>query len=408
MIPATDELPGSPSIGEVSKDDAADTLPADVPTLGAIAATIEKGLRINRLEAKVLWHKAPLHELGRLASLSRQRAVPGQIVTYLVDRNINYTNVCNTDCTFCGFYRPNSKHKDAYVLSRETIGKKIEELLALGGTRILLQGGHNDELPLSYYTELIEWIHTQYPSIEINSFSPSEIEQMSKVSGKSYLDILTELKRCGMRGLPGGGAEILDDEVRNRVSPKKIKADEWIKVMEVAHYLDLTTTVTMVIGFGETLEHRLNHFDRVRAAQDRSLGKGLRGFNSFISWPLQHNENTSMGRSRHAAGYGAGAIEYLRHTALARIYLDNIPHHQSSWPTLGPDVAEIGLHFGCDDIGSTMMEENVVSQAGAPSKERWAMSPEQLREFIREAGFVPAQRNTSFEILKTFGVVEAA
>lgn len=387
MIPATAQRPGSSE---------------NTPTVATVATKIENGERINRLDALALWTSAPLHELSRLSSLCRQRAVPGRTVTYLVDRNINYTNVCNTDCSFCGFYRSNSQHKEAYVLSKETIGKKIEELAALGGTRILLQGGHNDDLPFSFYTDLISWIHCSYPTIEINSFSPSEIQQMSKVSGRSYHQILSELKACGMRGLPGGGAEILDDEIRARVSPKKIKADEWIKVMEVAHSLDLTTTVTMVIGFGENIDHRLNHFDKVRAAQDRALANGGRGFNSFISWPLQHNENTSMGRSRHAAGFGAGAIEYLRHTALGRIYLDTIPHHQSSWPTLGPDVAQIGLHFGCDDIGSTMMEENVVSQAGAPSKECWSMSPEQLREFIREAGFIPAQRNSSFEILKTF------
>ena len=394
MIPATDDHLVSLS----------GTIPVatTTPTIEDVGRRAQAGERIDRSDALALWRAAPLHELSRLASLCRQRTVPGRTVTYLVDRNINYTNVCNTDCSFCGFYRPHSTHKEAYVLPKEIIGRKIEELIALGGTRILLQGGHNDDLPFSYYTDLISWIHSSFPSIEINSFSPSEIQQMARVSGKSYREILGELKSCGMRGLPGGGAEILDDEIRSRVSPKKIKADEWIRVMEEAHELDLTTTVTMVIGFGETIEHRLNHLDKVREAQDRSLARGWRGFNSFISWPLQHNQNTSLGRSRHAQRYGAGAIEYLRHTALARIYLDNVPHHQASWPTLGPDVAEIGLHFGCDDIGSTMMEENVVSQAGAPTKECWSMSPEQLREFIREAGFIPAQRNTSFEILKTF------
>ena len=207
-----------------------------------------------------------------------------------------------------------------------------------------------------------------------------------------------------MRGLPGGGAEILDDEVRKRVSPKKISADEWIRVMRVAHELELTTTATMVIGFGETLEQRLNHWRRIRKLQDESRHNGLQGFNAFIAWPLQHNKNTSMGRSRHANNFGASAVEYLRNLALSRIYLDNVPHHQSSWPTCGAEIAQLGLHMGADDFGSTMIEENVVSQAGAPTKVRCIMHPEELRAHIRQAGFVPAQRDTAYNILKEFPV----
>lgn len=357
------------------------------------------GARLNRAEASVLCREAPLAELGQLAFLARKRHNPNNIVTYLIDRNINYTNVCNTDCSFCAFYRHDPRNPEAYVLPRETMRAKIEEALELGATRILLQGGHNDELPYSYYVDLITWISSNF-KIEINAFSPSEIQQMKKVSGKSYHAILSELKDAGMRGLPGGGAEILDDQVRARVSPKKISADEWIAVMEVAHCVGLTTTSTMVIGFGETFEQRLNHLDRLRAAQDRSLKAGFKGFGAFISWPLQFNENTSIGRSRHASGYGASATEYLRNAAICRLYLDNIQHHQSSWPTLGPEVAQIGLHFGCDDIGSTMMEENVVSQAGAPSARKWCMSPEELQSIIQSAGFTAAQRDTSYNSLK--------
>jgi dehypoxanthine futalosine cyclase len=359
------------------------------------------GQAVSRAEAITLYQGAPLLELARAAESVKDRVNPGEIVTYLVDRNINYTNVCNTDCTFCAFYRHDPEHPEAYVNSKEVIGQKIEEALALGATRILLQGGHNDKLPYSYYLDLISWIHSTYP-IELNAFSPSEIQQMMKISGKTSLEILKELKAVGLAGLPGGGAEILDDEIRKKVSPKKTKADEWIAIMEDAQSLDLTTTATMVIGFGETIEHRMNHFERLKALQSRSHEKGRRGFNLFVSWPLQSNENTSIGRSKKAKQVGATTEEYLRTLALARIFLDNIPHHQSSWPTLGPEVAQAGLFFGCDDIGSTMMEENVVSKAGGASLKRWAMSPEELRDYIRAAGFTPAQRNSSFEIVNIF------
>ncbi|MBX7143105.1 MAG: CofH family radical SAM protein [Oligoflexia bacterium] len=369
------------------------------PDLDRAIDKAASGTRLSRAEALVLYKEAPLAELGQLAFLARKRHNPGANVTYLIDRNINYTNVCNTDCSFCAFYRHDPKHPEAYVLPREVMRAKIEEALELGATRILLQGGHNDELPYSFYVEMISWISSNF-KVEINAFSPSEIQQMKKVSGKSYAEILGELKAAGMRGLPGGGAEILDDQVRARVSPKKISADEWIAVMEVAHSTGLTTTSTMVIGFGETIEQRLNHLDRLRQAQDRSLQAGFKGFGAFISWPLQFNENTSIGRSRHASGYGAGATEYLRNVALCRLYLDNIQHHQSSWPTLGPEVAQLGLHFGCDDIGSTMMEENVVSQAGAPTARKWCMSPEELQAIIVQAGFTPAQRDTAYNILR--------
>lgn len=380
--------------------DSATTSNSASDQLAEIAERVRGGARISRDDARALYVSAPLALIGDLAHGRRVRALSSNVVTFLIDRNINYTNVCNSDCSFCGFYRHDPRDPESYVLSRETIGAKIEEALALGATRILLQGGHNDELPYDYYVELIRWISSTYP-IEINSFSPSEIQQMQKVSGKSSLEILSELKAAGMRGLPGGGAEILDDEIRRRVSPKKIKAAEWIGIMEVAQSVGLTTTATMVIGFGESIEHRLNHLQRLRDLQDRSRSKGYTGFNAFISWTLQHNENTSLGRSRHSASYGASSLEYLRMVALSRIFLDNVQHHQASWPTLGLEIAQIALHFGCDDIGSTMMEENVVSKAGALTSKKWAMSPEELRLCVRGAGFVPAQRDSSFEIVRS-------
>lgn len=370
-------------------------------SLENIRQLIYAGERIDRSQARVLYEQAELLELGMLAQVVKRRHNPEPVVTYLVDRNINYTNVCNSDCSFCAFYRHDPSHPEAYVNSKEVIGKKIEEALELGATRILLQGGHNDQLDFNYYLDLISWIHNTY-RIELNSFSPSEIAQMMKVSGKDARSVLTELKEAGMSGLPGGGAELLDDEVRSRVSPKKIKAGDWLSIMEVAQNLGLTTTATMVIGFGESLDNRLNHLEALRALQDRSRAKGLVGFNLFISWNLLFNENTSIGRSRHRALYGVNATEYLRNLAVARIFLENIPHHQSSWPTLGPNIAQMGLHFGCDDIGSTMMEENVVSQAGAPTKQKWSMSPEELRSYICSAGFKAAQRDSSFNIVKAF------
>ncbi len=377
-------------------------LTTEQQAVGAILERVHGGTRITYEEATALYQHADLLELGAAAQAVRRRLNPGDTVTYLIDRNINYTNVCVTDCTFCGFYRPNAQHPEAYVNSKEVLGRKIEEALALGATRILMQGGHNPNLPFEYYTDLVGWIHRTYPAVEIDAFSPSEIEFMGLVSGKSWLEVLTELKACGLIGLPGGGGEILDDEIRKRVSPKKIMTDNWLGVMKVAHSLHLTTTATMVFGFGEEVRHRLNHLQRLRDTQDESLARHGSGFNAFISWPLQHNENTSMGRSRFREQYGATAAEYLRHTAVARIFLDNVPHISASWPTMGEKVGVVALSFGCDDMGSTMIEENVVSQAGAPTAVHCIMEVDEFQRLIRSAGYVPAQRNTAYEILHRF------
>jgi len=366
-----------------------------------ILSKIQAGERINYDEGLHLYEHADLLDLGEAANARRQQLNPGERVTYLIDRNINYTNVCVTDCQFCNFYTPKSSDPKAYVNSKEILGHKISEALALGATRILMQGGHNPDLPYEYYIDLVGWIHQTFPAIEIDAFSPSEIEFMGQVSGKSWLEILTELKSVGLRGLPGGGGEILDDEIRERVSPKKIKTDNWLGVMEVAHSLDLTTTATMVIGFREGLRHRMNHFQRLREVQDRSLAKGSRGFNAFISWPVQI-ENTPLGRSKFSAEYGATPNEYLRHSAMARIFLDNIPHLAASWPTMGAKVGQVALHFGADDFGSTMIEENVVSAAGAPTKVSPMMSVAEIHRQVRGAGFYPAQRDSSYNIVREY------
>lgn len=364
-----------------------------------LTAKILDGRRINTSEALELWNGFEFTELASLAQEVRFRHNPERKVTYLIDRNINYTNVCNSDCSFCAFYRHDPKDPEAYVLQRDTIALKVREAMELGASRILLQGGHNDELPYSFYLELIEWLSSEFP-LQLNAFSPSEVHQMTLVSGKSSLEVLKDLKAAGLYGLPGGGGEILHDEVRKRISPKKISAERWLGIMAEAQSLDLVTTATMVIGFGESLEHRISHLESLRELQDRSQAAGHAGFNLFISWTHQFNERTSLGRSRHAAKYGAGAVEYLKNVAWSRIVLDNIQHHQSSWPTCGADVAEIGLHSGCDDIGSTMMEENVVSQAGAPTASKWFMSPDELELHIRQAGFEPALRDSNFNLVQ--------
>lgn len=245
-----------------------------------------------------------------------------------------------------------------------------------------------------------------FPKIEINAFSPSEIQFMGEISGLSWREVLTQLKAVGLSGLPGGGGEVLDDEIRKRVSPKKIMTDDWFGVMKVAHELGLTTTATMVIGFREDLTHRMNHLQRLRDEQDDSLQRFNNAFNAYISWTLQI-ENTPLAKSRFAHEYGATSTEYLRHTAISRIFLDNLPHISASWPTQGAKVGQMALHFGCDDFGSTMIEENVVSAAGAITKASPVMLPKEIHRQIRQAGFIPAQRDTDYNILKVFDTVES-
>ncbi len=371
-----------------------------------ILAKVHDGKRITYDEGLLIYQHADLLDLADAANARRQQLVPGDVVTYLIDRNINYTNVCVTDCQFCNFYALPGDDKKGYVNSKLILGKKIEEALALGATRILMQGGHNPDLPYEYYIDLVSWIHKTFPTIEINAFSPSEIQYMSEMGGKTWRETLTELKAAGLMGLPGGGGEILDDEIRHRVTPKKIMTDDWFGVMKIAHELGLITTTTMVIGFREELRNRMNHLQRLRDEQDDSLLKFGMGFNAFISWTVQI-EGTPLGKSKFAAEYGGTSTEYLRHTAVARIFLDNIPHISASWPTQGAKVGQMALHFGCDDFGSTMIEENVVSAAGAITKASPVMMPLEIHRQIREAGFIPAQRNTNYDTLKVFDTNEA-
>ncbi|MBI1279689.1 MAG: dehypoxanthine futalosine cyclase [Anaerolineaceae bacterium] len=381
--------------------------PAVQAQVDQILAKVHEGKRINYDEALYIYQHAELLDLADAANARRQQLVPGDTVTYLIDRNINYTNVCVTDCQFCNFYALPGDTEKGYVNSKLILGNKIKEALELGATRILMQGGHNPDLPYEYYTDLVSWIHKTFPTIEINAFSPSEIQYMSEIGGKTWRETLTELKAAGLMGLPGGGGEILDDEIRQRVTPKKIMTDDWFGVMKVAHELGLITTATMVIGFREKLENRMNHLQRLRDEQDDSLKRFGMGFNAFISWTVQI-EGTPLGKSKFASEYGGTSTEYLRHTAIARIFLDNLPHISASWPTQGAKVGQMSLHFGADDFGSTMIEENVVSAAGAITKASPIMLPAEMHRQIRAAGFIPAQRNTNYDVLKVFGAVDEA
>ena len=352
--------------------------------------------RIGFEEGLALYTSAPLGELRDAAVAARNRHSDPKTATYLVDRNVNYTNVCITDCTFCEFFRPPG-HDEAYVLTRAQLAKKVQELADKGGTRILMQGGHNPDLRIGWYEDLLRWLSATFPSVEIDAFSPSEIEHLAELEGMTTSDVLARLRQAGLRGLPGGGGEILDDEIRDRVSPKKTKTAAWLRIMGEAHALGLNTTVTMVFGFGEEKAHRLRAFEAIRRRQDESLARHGRGFLAFASWPLQFESRYGqVYAERKGWKLGASCEEYLRHTAFARAYLDNVPHFQASWPTMGLDCAERALSFGCDDMGGTMMEENVVSQAGST---HCSMTEAELRGAITRAGFVPRKRTTSYDLL---------
>lgn len=350
--------------------------------------------RIGLDQATAMYADLEFHELLNMAQARRREMVPGNHVTYLVDRNINYTNACTINCQFCSFYRP-PNHPEAYTQTVDEISDRISALEEVGGTRILMQGGVNPDLPLEWYIELISELRSRHPGIAFDCFSPIEIEGIAKVANMNIADVLEALREAGMTGLPGGGAEMLVDNVRLDISPIKGSSDRWIEVMREAQRLDLTTSATNVFGFGETLRQRIEHLDRIRNLQDEAISEGRRGFTSFIAWPVQL-ENNSFGlrnRGRNRIELGAGPIDYLRHLAISRLYLDNISHIQASWPTMGLGIAQIGLSAGADDIGSTMMEENVVSASGTT---RTSASELELRKTIESAGFTPIKRDSDY------------
>ena len=346
-----------------------------------------------------LYKNAPQPALSKVARKIRQLHNHGNYVTYLVDRNVNYTNICTINCQFCSFYRPPG-HKETYTQSNEQISARIRELEEIGGSRVLMQGGVNPDLPLSYYTDLIKYLQMNHPSIDLDCFSPIEIEGIAEVTGMKTSEVLLHLKNAGLHGLPGGGAEMLVDEVRLDISPKKGSADNWLKVMSEAQNHGLTTSATCVFGFGEEPIHRIQHMERIRSLQCSSLENNGIGFTSFISWPVQL-ENNSFGRRNRGANrreLGSGPIEYLRQVSISRIFMNNIPHIQASWPTMGIDVAQIALESGADDIGSTMMEENVVSASGTT---KVLASEVELQRAIARCGFTPIKRDSDYNHLDT-------
>lgn len=356
-------------------------------------------------DALILYSEAELSDLMYVASERRKTQVPGNRVTFLIDRNINYTNVCTINCHFCSFYRPPG-HDDNYTQTVDQISERIVELERIGGSRILMQGGVNPSLPFEWYTNLIMELSSRHPSIDLDCFSPIEIEGIAEVSGYTTLDVLTKFRDSGLHGLPGGGAEMLVDNVRSGISPRKGSADNWLRVMGEAQSIGLVTSATNVFGFGETFADRIEHMQRIRELQQKTLSRGMSGFTSFISWPvmLENNAFGRLGRRKTPSiQLGSGSVEYLRHVAISRLFLNNIDHIQASWPTMGLEVAQIALSAGADDIGSTMMEENVVSASGTT---KTMASVKELKRTITKSGFTPAIRDSEYNILEEFGSSE--
>ena len=346
------------------------------------------GERITREDALELY-KLPLQMLGELANARRNLAKRedyfGQgeeVVTYIIDRNINYTNVCNVYCKFCAFYRT-EKDADHYVLTLEQLDQKLDELTEIGGVQILLQGGHHPSLGLDFYVTMLRHIRSKYPHINIHAFSPPELNHFAEVFGMPLREVIATLKEAGLGSLPGGGGEILVDAVRNRIAPLKCNSNAWLEAMRIAHSLELSSSATMMFGHVETLGDRIEHLNRLRELQDETGG-----FTAFICWTFQP-ENTKLRVEP------VGSSEYLRMQALSRIYLDNIPNVQSSWVTQGPRIGQMALKYGANDFGSVMMEENVVSSAGTSFR----LNQLEIERLITEAGFQPRRRDNWYHLL---------
>ena len=346
--------------------------------------------RLTNEEALDLIQNASLLELGLLASKKKDEFHPDKITTFIVDRNINYTNVCWVDCKFCAFYR-HGRDEDSYVLKFDEIDQKIDELLEIGGTQILFQGGVHPKLKIEYYEELVSHIHTKYPQITIHGFSAIEVRYIAKVSKISILEVLKRLQVKGLSSIPGAGAEILSDRVRDIIAPNKMDSLEWIEVHELAHSIGMKTTATMMFGTVETDEEIIEHWELLRKLQDKTGG-----FRAFIMWSFQ-GANTQL-KAEIPDIKPQSSNRYLRLLAVSRLYLDNFRNLQSSWVTQGSYIGQLALKFGANDLGSTMMEENVVKAAGASNR----MNQEEMIRLIKDIGENPAKRNTAYEILERF------
>lgn len=345
--------------------------------------------RISKEEALELFKNADLLELGELANnVKRKYHTDSEPVTFIIDRNINYTNICTAACRFCAFaYWPGDKR--GYTNPYDVISQKTKELIDLGGTQLLLQGGHNPELKIEYYEDLFKKLKNDFPEISLHALSPSEVDHICNVSNLDTETVIKRLINAGLSSIPGGGAEILVDRVRNIISPLKIKSDRWLEVMEIAQRLGLKTTATMMYGHVETLEERIEHMEKIRNLQDK-----YNGFTAFISWPFQR-ENNPVGDEVDKT---VTDIEYLKTLALSRIFLDNIPNFQSSWVTMGLSAGQLALAFGANDMGGTMLEENVVSAAG----KLCSASIDEIIHAIHSTGKDAAQRDTQYNILKIY------
>lgn len=341
------------------------------------------GGRLERDEALRLWNEASLHEMGRSAHQLRMRRHPHDTVTYVVDRNINYSNVCVCGCRFCAFFRPPGDPQ-GFVISREDLYKKIQEAVGLGATQILMQGSHHPHLDLDFYLDLLRGIKERFPGIHLHAFSPPEIIHFRHMFGLSVREILSRLIEAGLDSIPGGGAEILVERVREEIAPNKCSAKEWLEVMRTAHSLGLKTTATMMFGHVEEVADRLEHLLALRRLQDETGG-----FTAFIPWTFQPDNTRIPARK-------TTSTEYLRTLALSRLVLDNITNLQASWVTMGAKIAQLSLFFGANDFGSTMIEENVVAASGV----RFRMSREEIDKHIREAGFVPRKRRMDYTFLE--------
>ena len=346
-----------------------------------------EGRRLTLDEARLLQREAGLHDLGHAAHRVRLRKHPEPVVTYVVDRNINYSNVCVCACRFCAYFRAPG-HAEGFVLSFEEIGQKIAETIALGGTQILMQGGHHPDLPLSWYEDMLRFIKANY-RIHVHAFSPPEIVHFAKMNGLSTAEVIQRLKAAGLDSIPGGGAEILVDRVRSKVSPNKCPAGQWLAVMEEAHSQGLRTTATMMFGHEETQDERLEHLFAVRASQDRSLQNEGGCYTAFIPWTFQPDNTNIDARPLTSP-------EYLRMLALSRLVLDNVDNVQVSWVTMGPKIAQLALYFGGNDFGSTMIEENVVRAAGVSFR----LSQQEIDVLVRAAGFEPRQRRMDYTLVE--------
>jgi cyclic dehypoxanthinyl futalosine synthase len=357
-------------------------------SLDELPQKVWDGKRISQAEALRLYH-LPLEELGALADRRRQIAKANDfdgrgndIVTYIVDRNVNYTNVCNVYCKFCAFYRV-EKDDDSYVITLPELDKKIEETIALGGTQMLMQGGHHPKLTKQWYLDLLSHVKNKFPTFNIHGFSPSEFIHFREVFNEPLETIIGDFVKAGLGSIPGGGGEILVDRVRQRIAPLKAMSDDWLEVMDVAHRLGLASSATMMFGHVETVEDRIEHLERLRAQQDKS-----KGFTAFIAWTFQA-EHTKLKAPT------VGAHEYLRMQALSRIYLDNFKNIQSSWVTQGLEIGQVALKYGANDLGSIMIEENVVSQAGTTFR----MTVADMQRLIKDLGLEPHQRDNWYRLL---------